>query len=250
LLSERAVAAVARRMLGSAADDGMCAGLHRATGGNPFYLMELLRALRRADRPASARAVVDAVEDGLALRLAARLQNLDPRALRLAQAIAILGDDCELRHAAAIAQMEMAQATGMATKLVRLDVLGGDRPPRFIHPVVEHAVIRTLSGADHDAAHRAAARLPHADHSPPGHAAGPLARLRAAGEPWVVERLRGAARDALANGAPTAAADLLERALAEPPPTGVRVEVLREAARAQLQAGRALACQRLEEALA
>jgi DNA-binding CsgD family transcriptional regulator len=74
-------------------------------------------------------------------------------------------------------------------------------------------------------------------------------RLRTAGDPWVVERLRDGARAALEDGAPAAAADLLERALAEPPPAEVRVEVLREAARAQVQAGRAFACQRLEEAL-
>jgi hypothetical protein len=65
-----------------------------------------------------------------------------------------------------------------------------------------------------------------------------------------VERLREGARAALENGAPAAAADLLERALAEPPPSDLRVEVLREAARAELQAGRGLACRRLEEAMA
>ena len=65
-----------------------------------------------------------------------------------------------------------------------------------------------------------------------------------------MERLREGARAALENGAPAAAADLLERALAEPPPSDLRVEVLREAARAELQAGRGLACRRLEEAMA
>jgi len=64
-----------------------------------------------------------------------------------------------------------------------------------------------------------------------------------------VERLREGARAALESGAPATAADLLERALAEPPPAEARVEVLRSTARAELLSGRALARQRLEEAI-
>jgi DNA-binding CsgD family transcriptional regulator len=188
--------------------------------------------------------------DGVAQQLAARLRDLNPQSLRLAQAIAILGDGCELRHAAAISQIEMPQAIHLATELVRLDVLGEDRPPRFIHPIVQHAVIRTLSSAEHDATRRAAVGILHADRYAPERIAAHVMRLRAAGNAWVVERLREGARAALENGAPTTAADLLERALAEPPPSHVRVEVLREAARAELQAGRGRACHRLEEAMA
>jgi DNA-binding CsgD family transcriptional regulator len=65
----------------------------------------------------------------------------------------------------------------------------------------------------------------------------------------VVERLRAAARAAIDNGAPAAAADLLERALEEPPASSVRVEVLRELARAEQLAGREGGYRRLEEAL-
>jgi DNA-binding CsgD family transcriptional regulator len=251
LLSEQAVAAIARRTLGSRADGDLCASVHRATGGNPFYVLELLRALKRADHPGGARAIEDAVSlDGLAVQLGARLRNLNPHSLRLARAIAILGDGCELRHAAVISQMEMAEAIPLAAELVRLDVLGADRPPRFIHPIVQHAVVQTLSSAEQDAVHRAAAVVLHAERSSPGLIAAHVMRLGVAGDAWVVDRLREGARAALENGAPAVAADLLERALAEPPPIEVRVEVLREAARALLRVGRALACRRLEEAVA
>ncbi|MGN6167258.1 MAG: hypothetical protein ACTHQQ_03680, partial [Solirubrobacteraceae bacterium] len=66
---------------------------------------------------------------------------------------------------------------------------------------------------------------------------------------WVVDRLRDAARVAMSNGAPAAAAALLGRALLEPPPPGERVAALREAARAEAAAGRDAACAHLEEAL-
>ena len=253
LLSRQAVAAVVRNTLGSDADDDVAALAHRATGGNPFYLREFLRALGRAGDSSGLRALEDVVGlggvDGVALQMRARLQSLNPAALRLAQALAILGDGCELRHAAAVADIAMDQATYLATELVRLEVLGEDRPPRFIHPIVRHAVAQTLSGAEQDAAHRAAARVLHAERAPPGQVAAHLRPLRGAGDAWVVERLREAARAAIDDGAPAAAADLLERALVEPPVLGVRVDVLREAARAQELAGREGGYRRLEEAL-
>ena len=72
---------------------------------------------------------------------------------------------------------------------------------------------------------------------------------RPAGDGWVLARLREAAQAAMESGAPQAAAGLLDRALAEPPPPAQRVGVLREAARAEASAGRETACVRLEEAL-
>jgi hypothetical protein len=253
LLSERGVAAVARRTLGSAANDDICTAVHNVTGGNPFYVFELLRALQHTDRPNGARVIEDVINrggiDGVALQLAARLRKLDPPLLRLAQAVAILGDCCELRHAAAISCMEIAKASHLAAELVRFEVLAEDRPPRLIHPIVERAVARTLSRSEQEAGHRAAARILHAERSSPGRIAAHLRGLPATGDVWIVERLREAARAALENGAPVAAAELLERALLEPPPPRLHVERLRESARAERQAGRMAACQRLEEAI-
>jgi len=92
LLSEQAVAAIAQKMLGIAVEGDVCASIHRATGGNPFYVLELVRGLKRADHPTRERVIEDAVSrgdlDGVALQLGARLRNLSPHALRLAQAVA------------------------------------------------------------------------------------------------------------------------------------------------------------------
>src|SRR5262249_49921057 len=159
---------------------------------------EFLRALERAGDPSRLHALEDVVRlggvDGVALQMRARLQGLDPAALRLAQALAILGDGCDLRHAAAVADIAMDRAPYLATDLVTLEVPAGDRPPRFIHPIVRHAIAQTLSGAAHDAAHRAAARVLHAERAPPGQIAAHLRPLRTVGDAWVVERLRAAAR--------------------------------------------------------
>jgi len=254
LLTDQAVARIARETLSTDADDDMCAAIHRATGGNPFYVLELLRALERSGQRHGASAIEEALDrggiEGVALQLGARLRALNPSSLSLAQAIAVMGDDCELRHAATIARMDIGEAARHATELVRIDVLSQDRPPRFIHPIVRHAVTQTLSSADQDAAHRVAARVLHAEHAIPGRVAAHIVRLQCASDTWMVARLRQAAQEALGAGAPGAAAQLLKRALAEPPPNDQRIDVLREAARAEQQAGRAIACQLLEEALA
>ena len=91
------------------------------------------------------------------------------------------------------------------------------------------AVEASLGSAERDAAHRAAARVLHGDGAPPGQV--PPIKVRPAGDGWVLARLREAARAALNSGAPQGAAELLARALAEPPPEQ-RVALLRETARA------------------
>jgi hypothetical protein len=88
---------------------------------------------------------------------------LGPGVLGVAQALAVLGDDCELRHAAAIAGVTMTAAARLAGGLVHAEVLtAGDRP-RFVHPVIRDAVEASLDSAGQDRAHRRAAWLLHAD---------------------------------------------------------------------------------------
>ena len=184
-----------------------------------------------------------------------RVRGLGPDALRLAQALAVLGDGGDLRHAAAIARVTLAAAERLAGGLTRAEVLAAevqaDGPwrPRFVHPVIRDALEAVLDSGERDRAHRRAARLLHGDMAPPGQVAAHLVRVQLAGDGWVLARLREAARAAMDSGAPQAAADLLDRALAEPPPPGQRAGVLREAARAQVTAGRKRAFVLLEEAL-
>jgi DNA-binding CsgD family transcriptional regulator len=252
LLSESAVDVIVRAKLGSSATNELCAAAWTASGGNPLYLAELLRAIRMRDRPATE---LDPFEllaggrDAVARRVLAGLRGLHPGALPLAQALAILGDGCELRHAAAIADVDVAEAISLAADFVRLEVLGSGDPPRFIHPVVRAAIEASLASDTRDAMHRSAARLLHADGAPPGQVAAHLVGVTPVGDGWVVDRLREAARIAMRSGAPGEAASLLNRALSEPPTPGQRVVVLREAARAEASAGRQAASALLEEAL-
>jgi DNA-binding CsgD family transcriptional regulator len=246
LLSEIAVDGLVRARLGDRASDELSGLVWRASGGNPFYVTELLRGVEPDQPPAE---LFAGGREAIAQRVGARVRGLDPHALGLAQAVAVLGDGCELRHAAAIAGVEIREAVRLTVGLARLELLASDRPLRFVHPVVRDAVEASLENDTFDAAHRAAARLLDADGAPVGQVASHLVLVEPAGDPWVLERLREAAQAALSSGAPRAAAELLSRALAEPPSSEQRVRVLRELAGAETSAGRETALERLSEAL-
>ena len=250
-LSADAVGVIARDDLGEASDE-LCAAVARASGGNPLYVRELLRAVQLDGGPP---AEFDPTRlaarggEGLALHVAARIRRLDPGALRLAQALAVLGDGCALRHAADVANLEIEAAVRMAAGLVQVEVLAQDEPPRFLHPIVREAVEASLASDERDSAHRMAARLLHRDRAAPEKVAAHLMCVRPAGDSWVLARLRAAARLAVERGAPQTGAELLRRGLAEPPSPEERVAVLREAGSVEALAGSEMACMRLEEAL-
>ena len=252
LLSEPAVGAVVRAAASSQASDELCTAVYDACGGNPLYLAELIRAADLTGQPLTALQPAELLTgglEGIARQVITRVNNLGAGALRLAQALAVLGDDCELRHAATIADMTMPVAAQLAAGLARAEVLETTDRPRFVHPVVRAALEGSLDSGGHDHAHRCAAQFLHADRAPAGQVAAHLFRLRPADDGWVLARLREAAQAAMDSGAPQAAAELLDRALVEPPPPEHRAGVLREAARAQVTVGQERAFDYLDEAL-
>ena len=79
------------------------------------------------------------------------------------------------------------------------------RPLEFIHPVVRTTIYEELAPGRRAAGHMRAARLLAADGASDGAVAPHLLATEPAGDPWVVERLRGAAEEVLDRGAPGAA---------------------------------------------
>ena len=246
LLSAAGVAAIVRGALGAGTPDATCQALREASGGNPFYLGELLRAQSAAE-PGGGRLPAS---EAVARHVEARIRRLDPAALGLAQALAVLGDEVQLRHAMAMTGLDTDPAVRLAAALVRVEVLAAADPPRFLHPVVRAAVDASLGSDERDRMHRAAAHELDRDGAAPGRVAAHLMHVQSAGDAWVAGRLRQAARSSLAAGAPAEAGDQLRRAFAEPPPPGERTGVLRELAAADASAGRQSAAGWLAEALA
>lgn len=230
-LSPEGSARVTREAFGDDAARELCSACHAATRGNPFLLHELLGQLDRDGVQATVEGAVgidgvrpEAVTRSVLLRLA----RLSADARKLAEAVAVLGDDAGLTHAARLAGLDGQQAIEGAEALVAAEILRPS-PLAFVHPIVHETIAAELSPLRRAHAHAQAARMlaDRAD-AGPERVALHLLRTEPAGDPWVVSQLRGAARSALASGASGAACSYLRRALSEPPDPSARAEVLFE----------------------
>ena len=74
-----------------------------------------------------------------------RLGRLPAPAARLARAVAVL-ERAELPRAAALAELDPAQAAEAADTLVAAGILEPERPLAFVHPLVRAGVYEELGG--------------------------------------------------------------------------------------------------------
>jgi DNA-binding CsgD family transcriptional regulator len=251
-LSLAAVDALARAILGQQVVRAFSEACHAATAGTPFYVAELLRALRQ-DGVAGTAADVQAI-DGLTPRVVidatlARLGRLSDEARTVAEAVALLEPSAELRWIAALTQLDLDVVTAAADTLLALGLLGSVAPCRFAHPILRSAVEHEIAPARRGHLHLEAARMLAAAEVPADAVAAHLLQAPPLGEPWIVTALQGAARQANGRGAPAGAAEYLQRALAEQPPAQVRRELLLDIGRAECQIHSPRAAGHLREAL-
>jgi len=252
-LTPTAVAELVRTELSPDAEDVFCDACHRATGGNPLLLDELLRALAAEGVSGSADAVE--VVDGLAPEPVARsvrlrLARLAPEARALGDAVAVLGDGAEHRHAAALAGLDRPALAAAAAALARADLLGPEPPLRFVHPVVRNAVYESRAAYERAQDHARAAGVLSAAGAPVEHVAAQLllAPPETVGE--AVAPLREAARRAAAEGAHESAIRFLGRALEERLDPPERAAMLVELAASEFRIGSLSVLSHLREAIA
>ena len=249
-LSREGVYALVRERFPNAGD-AFCAACAQVSGGNPHLVRELLAALAadgRSPDDTTAKEVSELAPDAVLRSVLARLARLPDDASSLARAVAVLGDDAELRHAAALADLDLPAAGTAADALATAEILAPGEPLAFLHPLLRSAVYADLPAVECGLLHGRAARL-LADDVPPERVAPHLLAAPPAGDPWVVEMLRAAASHACSAASPEPAARYLLRALAEPAPREVRAAVLVELGEAEAAAGAPTALARLEEAL-
>ena len=174
---------------------------------------------------------------------------LSDAARALADAIAILGDGSELRQAAALGGLDEREAIAAADELAAVGILALGRPLRFEHPLVRSALHDAQPLQSRDRAHLDAARLLAAEGEPPERLASHLLSAPELADSWVSGQLESAGLRALSRGAPAEAADLLERAIAEPPPAQRRAGLLIALGRVEAHIRRPQARAHLEEAI-
>lgn len=151
-------------------------------------------------------------------RVGAPAARLGEDAVALARAVAVLGDAPPVAVAGALADLQPDAVAAAERALAGADVLSRDAPLGFVHPLLRAAVLAELGPvAVLRWRERAAAAL--ADAGAPDEAvAAQLLELEPVGRPWALDALEGAARQALAQGAPATAARLFQRAVAETTP--------------------------------
>ncbi|HWC26208.1 MAG TPA: helix-turn-helix transcriptional regulator, partial [Solirubrobacteraceae bacterium] len=252
-LSPAAVDRLARTVLGDGVERAFTDACHTATGGTPFYATELLRALAR-DRVAGTAGDAEAI-DGVTPRAVidatlARLGRLSAEARAVAEAVAVLEPNAELRWIAALTGVQLDAVGAAVDALLSLRLLGSVAPCRFAHPILRSAVECEIAPARRGRLHLDAARLLAAAELPVDAVAAHLLHTPPLGEPWIVSTLRDAAVRAGARGAPAGAVEYLRRALAERPTTRVRHALLLELGRAESQLRLPQATEHLREALA
>jgi DNA-binding CsgD family transcriptional regulator len=251
-LSERATTRLAADVLAADPDVEFVSACHRATGGNPFLLRELLGELdRREIAPTRENAGVAGglSSQGVGRAVRARLRRLGPECAALAQAVAVLGDPVELGLAARLAELDEDTASGAADRLAEAAVLDPGRQLQFVHALVRSSVEAELSGGERALEHERAARLLTEEGAGLDRIALHLLLAPPRRDRDVVETLRRAAAEARARGAPDGAVSYLRRALEEQPPSEVRAAVAHELGEAALRAGDIeLAIERLRDA--
>jgi ATP/maltotriose-dependent transcriptional regulator MalT len=218
--------AEARAFLGEALDPAEADALYEESGGNPFYLQQLARALELTGGAASAAAELSLsieVPPAVAAALTEELSLLSEPARLVLEGAAVAGDPFEPELAAAAAGMSEDSTMGAIDNLLLFDLIRQTEVPRrfrFRHPIVRRAVYETTRGGWRLQAHRrcaealaargasAAARAHHVEFSACQGDIAAVSILREAGEtaarlaPESAARWFGAALRLLPDAAP------------------------------------------------
>ena len=250
-LSPEGVAREMRRTPFPEAGDEFCRSCFDVTGGNPFLLHALAADLgvAREHETRYAADVLEAGPESVAQSVLPRLDTIGPGAIPFAQAIAVLGDGVEIRHAAAVAGLELFYAARLADELMHADVLARGELLSFVYPIVRRAVTAAMLPAERAAANHSAARVLDLDGAPPEKVAGHLLQAFRTGSDWVVGVLSTAAEAAMAAAMPESAVRYLRRALSEPPDQGQRATLILRLGHAEALSALPGAVPHLREAL-
>jgi len=239
-LSTGAAARLIANEIGAEPSDEFAVACRDSTAGNPFLLVELLRALG----PDSAGEVsgegtnrlAEIAAGGISRSILTRLARLGEHSVAVARAVAVLEPNAEARLVGDLCELPPKAVAEACELLIRARLLSDSRPVSFVHPLVREAVLSEVPAPRRGADHALAARLLDREGAAADTVAAHLLLGERQGDEWAVAALRGAATGALARGAPETAVRYLRRALQEPPGKANRPAVSGELGLALLRA--------------
>jgi DNA-binding CsgD family transcriptional regulator len=142
--------------------------VHGATGGNPFFVKEVGRALtrRRAGEPPSPVAI--SVRDAIG----ARLERLSPRGVEVVRAASVVGREFSPSLVAAMLELPLVDCLSALDEAASAGLLEPEsmpHEPRFVHALIRDAIEDGLHTSERVQLHRRAAEtLEQAQPSPSG----------------------------------------------------------------------------------
>jgi DNA-binding CsgD family transcriptional regulator len=176
------------------------------------------------------------------------LAAFTPLQSAVARALAVLGDAAPPQAIASVAGVGVGDLGPAVEAMAAAGLLDG-AAERFAHELVASAITETLSAAELERLHRAAASALMSLREPDETIAAHLLRCRPQGDSDVSAVLRRAAQQAAERGAPGVAVTYLERALSERAPHDDRGRMLAALATDAFHAGLPDARRRLRDAL-
>ncbi|MEZ3181304.1 AAA family ATPase [Streptomyces pimonensis] len=237
--------------LGGTPHEDVTAACLTASDGNPLHLMELLDEMGRrgiAPEKPAADTVPSLTPARIAKEVTRLLHRLPSSAQALAYAVAVLGDDADSGHCAAVAALDDNAVLQAADALREADILNPGVPYGFRRSVVRQIVYAQMSSEARNGVHGRAAHSLHAAGADLTTVAEHLCRTEPGRDPWAVRTLRAAAVEAMRRAEAAKATRYLRRALAD---SAAERDpwILGQLGSAELRARQATAIEHLREAL-
>ena len=217
--------------------------LYAASGGNPFYMIQLARPARTTGPGLERLGERSDVPIAVSAAISGELRALSAPARSLAQAASVIGDPFELDLTLAATGANETDALAALDELIASDLVRLTQVPRrfhFRHPLVRRAVYESSPPGARIASHRGAAEELSKRGAPAAVRAHHVEHSAHHGDTAAVQVLRDAG-EAAAQRAPVSAARYFGAALGLLPagsPRHERVDLLMALARAQAATGR------------
>lgn len=215
-LSSGAVEALLTDATAQKAEPLFASACRQITGGNPFFLTELVWTMLDegiAPIEASIERARRLGSEAIELSVRERLERLPPLAGETARAVAVLGDGCSPEWVARLTGSTTEAVVTIADQLRGVGLLSPERELTFLHSILRSAVYDAIPVGERDILHGRAAALAQERHADPEVVAAHLALTSVPADARAGDTFRAAADAALARGAPGTAATYLSRAL-------------------------------------
>jgi ATP/maltotriose-dependent transcriptional regulator MalT len=140
----------ARELLGETVAAADAVTLYDESGGNPFYLEQLVRSLDAGGPSPVSELSLPGVPSAVVASLSLELSSVSEAGRLLLEGASVAGDPFEPELAAAAAATSESAALDVLDELLRLDLVRSTDVPRrfrFRHPLVRRAVYETTAGA-------------------------------------------------------------------------------------------------------